>query len=220
MTDSFLVLVPVYNGTPFIRPFLRRVPAEAKSHLCFIDDGSTDGSGELLKRLRLRVLTHRSNQGKGAALGSGFEFGRRLKRKYIVTLDVDLQHPPEQILAFLPSMDDHICLGYRRQRAVMPLLRQFSNFATSLLITVRTGKIIRDSQCGYRGFPTYLVQTIRFSERGFQFESEFLIKAALAGYGIKHVEIPTIYNAEPSAMNNISDTLKFISMWFRSFFWS
>jgi glycosyltransferase involved in cell wall biosynthesis len=220
MMDSFLVLVPVYNGAFFIRQFLDRVPEEAQHHLCFIDDGSTDGTGEILKVLKLWVITHRRNRGKGVALRSGFELARKLKRHYIVTLDIDLQHPPEQILAFLPVKDDQVCLGYRRQRDRMPLLRQFSNFATSLLITVRTGQIIRDSQCGYRGFPSQLIHTIQFHEKGFQFESEFLIKAALAGYRIHHVEIPTIYDAEPSAMNNITDTLKFVSMWFRSFFWS
>ncbi len=220
MAASYLVLVPVYNGAPFINQFLERVPAEVKPQLCFIDDGSSDGSGDLLQRLRMRSLTHRRNRGKGVTLRSGFEFVRKLKRRFIVTLDIDLQHPPEQILAFLPPKRDRICLGYRRQRNGMPLLRQFSNFATSLLITVRTGQIIRDSQCGYRGFPTTLVQKIPFRESGFQFESEFLIKAVLAGYRIQHVEIPTIYNAEPSAMNNITDTLKFVSMWFRSYFWS
>jgi len=212
MADSYSVLVPVYNGAPYIRQFLDRVPAEVKPHLCFIDDGSTDGSGELLQRLRMRVLIHRHNRGKGIALRSGFEFVRKLNRRYIVTLDIDLQHPPEQILAFLPVKRNHICLGYRRQRKFMPLLRQFSNFATSLLITVRTGQVIRDSQCGYRGFPAQLIHKLRFQESGFQFESEFLIKVTLAGYRVKHVEIPTIYNAEPSAMNHITDTLKFISM--------
>ena len=68
-------------------------------------------------------------------------------------------------------------------------------------------------------FPVNVINDFKCIESGFQYESEFLIKAVLNGYQIKNVIIPTIYNNEKSAMRNVLDTFKFIRMYLKSFFW-
>ena len=112
-----------------------------------------------------------------------------------------------------------ILIGQRTDLKFMPLLRVFSNMFTSLLLSIRTNHLLRDSQCGFRLIPLSLLKEVTFKQNGFQFESELLIKASYANYTIEHVNIPTVYGLEKSAMRNIYDTIKFAAMYFNSFIW-
>ena len=97
--------------------------------------------------------------------------------------------------------------------------RRFSNKLTSLLLSIRSNIPLRDSQCGFRLIPVQLFTEIKLFQNGFQFESEILIKAAISGYRVNHVEIPTLYGPEKSAMRNFGDTIKFVAMYCHSFLW-
>ena len=112
-----------------------------------------------------------------------------------------------------------ILIGQRTDLKSMPLLRVFSNTFTSLLLSIRTNHLLRDSQCGFRLIPLSLLKEVTFKQNGFQFESELLIKASYADYTIKHINISTVYGSEKSAMRNIYDTIKFAAMYFNSFIW-
>ena len=89
-----------------------------------------------------------------------------------------------------------IILGWRKSKKNMPILRIFSNVITSLLISLRTKTKILDSQCGFRMFPINVKNDFKCIESGFQYESEFLIKAVLNGYQIKNVIINAGYSAK------------------------
>ena len=173
-----------------------------------------------MKELNYTILNHEQNQGKGAAIQTALHFIKKKGGGQATTIDIDLQHPPEQLNDFNDVSEETILLGYRNNRRNMPILRQFSNFVTSLLVSVRSGAAIKDSQCGYRSFNTKLFDQIECVESGFQFESEMLMKASLKGWKVEHIAIPTIYGAEGSAIKNIKDTVKFVSLWFKSFIWT
>ena len=102
----------------------------------------------------------------------------------------------------------------------MPIHRKFSNWVTSLIISLMTSQKVLDSQCGYRSFHTSLFDKIHCKENGFQFDSEMLIKAAIIDSKVEHIRVPTIYDDQGSAMNNFTDTIKFIRMWIMSYFWT
>jgi len=218
-SKNYLIIVPIFNGVKYIRCFYDRVPEDYCPALLFIDDGSTDRTSTILESIGCRFVTHGVNRGKGAALLTGMDIARIRGIENIVVLDVDLQHPPELIEKFLEFKTGEMQIAYRRDRKTMPLHRKLSNFLTSLFITVRTNTVIKDSQCGFRAFPVRLGLSQKIGAAGFQYESELLLKAALSGYRIVHREIPVIYDDEPSQMNNVTDTLKFMILWFRSFFW-
>tara|TARA_B100000315_G_scaffold259407_1_gene315354 strand:- start:13235 stop:13900 length:666 start_codon:yes stop_codon:yes gene_type:complete len=218
--ESCLIVVPVYNGEKFIPQFLGRMPDQFLHNLLFVDDGSTDSTDSVLQSKGVKYISHERNKGKGRAIRTGVHHAVQKGFDYVLTIDADLQHPPECIKDFLFSMNENaVCIGMRTDYSTMPVKRRFSNISTSLLLTLRTGKLIKDSQCGFRLFPVKAFDGLNFVEDGFQYESEFLIKAGLLGYEINHISIPTIYGVENSAMRNISDTLKFIAMYFKSFFW-
>ena len=107
------------------------------------------------------------------------------------------------------------CPNRQKRVNISPL----SNFLTSLFISVRTNAVIKDSQCGFRAYHTDLARELEIVAGGFQYESEILMRAELKGYRIVHREIPVVYDDEPTQMNNITDTLRFMKLWFRSFFW-
>jgi len=214
------VIVPVYNGALYIDEFLDKLSHEWISQLIFVDDGSNDASCKLLLKHGVNVITHRENLGKGASIQSAINWIKDHGGKSAITIDIDLQHPPDHIDTFRHIPDKTILLGYRYDRRSMPLSRQFSNFITSLLISVRSGNVIKDSQCGYRGFQLNLMDKLTCHQSGFHFESEFLIKASIIGWKIKHLNIPTIYGNQISAMNHVTDTVIFMKMWFQSYLWT
>ena len=220
MKHSYLVIIPVYNSETTILPLLKRLSVARVNNFLFVNDGSTDNTGRLLTEQSLNQLAHRENRGKGAALMTGINYAIDNGCDYVVTMDADLQHPPEFIGHLVnETRQKAVILGWRKDYSRMPLLRILSNRITSLLLSLRTGVKINDSQCGMRAFPAKIISELTFTQHGFQFESEFLIKSIMAGYEILHVPIATIYANEKSAMRNIRDTVKFIAMYFRSFLW-
>ncbi len=220
MTRNYRIIVPVYNGGNFITSFIKRVPIELYKYLLFVNDGSSDNTEDRLNAADVEYISYPDNRGKGGALSAGIGYCQACGVEYAIVIDVDLQHPPEDLGKFTTFEPNTIQLGYRALRKPMPLHRKVSNFLTSLFISVRTNTVIKDSQCGFRAFPMALFTGLDFVSRGFQLESEMLIRAGLLGYRVVHHPIPAIYGEEPTQMNNVGDTLRFVKLWFRSFFWT
>ena len=188
--------------------------------LLVIDDGSLDATAQILNDNGIPHLSHETNLGKGASIKSGAKWAIENNFHWILTLDADQQHPPSSIPVFMERMKEGVILiGQRTDLKSMPLLRVFSNTFTSLLLSIRTNHLLRDSQCGFRLIPLSLLKEVTFKQNGFQFESELLIKASYSDYTIEHVNIPTVYGLEKSAMRNIRDTLKFAAMYFKCYLW-
>ena len=97
MKHSYLVIIPVYNSETTILPLLKRLSVARVNNFLFVNDGSTDNTGRLLTEQSLNHLAHRENRGKGAALMTGINYAIDNGYDYVVTMDADLQHPPEFI---------------------------------------------------------------------------------------------------------------------------
>lgn len=217
--NRFTVLIPVFNGAKHIETLLGRIPETFHSNILFVDDGSSDDSGNIIHSKKLRVIHNSVNRGKGYSIRKGIGIVGKSNEEFCILMDVDLQHPPEYISTFVKSFDPGtISLGYRTNRIKMPISRFISNFFTSLCLTIRTTNIIKDSQCGYRLIPRSLFN-IRTSEKGFMQESELLMKACIMGYDIKNITIPTVYADEVSAINPWRETYQFVHLFIRSYFW-
>lgn len=180
-----------------------------------INDGSTDGSVASLADISdITVLEHPVNKGKGAALDTGLQFA--LEQGYVacITIDADLQHPPELITQFLEKLSiADLVLGIRkRSGTAMPLQRRLSNFLTTYLLKLKTGVDFKDSQCGYRGYRLNSVKSVLPSLAGFMAETEILINAARAGLRPDFVEIPVIYGDTDSKMKPVESIIGFIRL--------
>ena len=178
-----------------------------------VDDGSTDETSALAARADggALVIRHDRNLGKGAALAAGI--GRALGEGAvtIVTLDADGQHPPNAVpllLAQLTEGDVDLVLGARERSAGMPASRRFTNWLSAGVAGRIAGTPISDAQTGLRAFSRRLAaevtpRIVRYTR--YEYEAAFLLTALRAGYGVRSVTIPTIYDGQPSHFRNIAD---------------
>lgn len=218
------ILIPVYNSPQHLPELLKRIAATQQTEsgwrfsVLIVDDGSRPPLGELaVEGLEIHSIRHPQNRGKGAALRSGFQhFLRQKEIAAVISLDADLQHPPEYIPEFLRAFErsaGDLIIGFRqRDPKVMPLHRILSNFLTSRMISGLIGQKVSDSQCGFRLYSRKVLQSVVPRENRFHLESEFVIRSGWQGFRIVGVAIPTIYNGAPSAIRHIPDTINFIAL--------
>lgn len=215
-----LILVPAYNSNKYINRLLTEIRNTSDLPILIIDDGSDIPIIYSNKFFDTIIIRHENNMGKGIALMTGIKWANKKKYSHVITIDSDLQHSPEYIKQFI-SIDHNsdIVIGYREFSNNMPYHRRLSNYITSKLLSIRTGIEVKDSQSGYRRYKIDPILNHKYIEKGFQFESEILIKLLINGASINYIRISTIYNDQHSSINNISDTLKFIKLYFRSIMW-
>ena len=211
------ILIPAYREEQRIAAVVREV-RDYCPDVIVIDDGSPDDTAKVAAEAGATVLEHVHNQGKGAALQTGFDHARANGYDLAITLDADGQHAPSDIPAFLAAYartHSPVLVGNRMGNvAAMPRLRRFVNRFMSDLLSRVMGQHVPDSQCGYRlyhrsAFPEgpYDAHSQRFAA-----ESEILLRLALAGRKIGAVTIQTIYGDEKSKINPFTDTLRFFRM--------
>jgi glycosyltransferase involved in cell wall biosynthesis len=177
-----------------------------------VDDGSSDATGAEARSAGARVVRHDANQGKGAALQSGFDAAIAAGAEAVLALDADGQHDPRSapgLLAALRGAD--VVVGSRNaDRTGMPWLRKATNDVTSWWVSRLAGQPIEDSQSGYRAIAAPVLRAVRPESRRFDYESEFLVAAARAGFRIGSAPVPTLYNAPGSHIHPFRDTIRFI----------
>ena len=211
------VLIPAYNEEKRVGAVVREV-LEYCPDVIVVDDGSPDDTDKVAAEAGAIVLEHVHNQGKGAALQTGFDYAREHGYDLAITLDADGQHAPSDIPAFLQAYErthSPVLVGNRMgDVAAMPRLRRFVNRFMSDLLSRVMGQHVPDSQCGFRlyhrsAFPAgpYDAHSQRYAA-----ESEILLRLALQGRKIGAVTIQTIYGDEKSKVRPLADTLRFFRM--------
>jgi len=163
------IVIPVFNeaeNLPELYQELDRACAGLKRpcEIIFIDDGSTDGSFDVLRSLqagdpRVKVIRFRKNFGQTAALAAGFDYARG---EVIVTLDADLQNDPNDIGALLAKMDAgfDIVSGWRKNRKDRFLSRRLPSLLANGLISRITGVKLHDYGCTLKAFRKEIIKSI------------------------------------------------------------
>jgi glycosyltransferase involved in cell wall biosynthesis len=218
--DKLIALICAYNEEKYIKPVveetLKYVP-----EVVVVDDCSVDNTPEEVKKTKARYIRHDVNTGKGGALQTGFRFCIENGYDGLITLDGDGQHDPSEIPNLLKALKDYdIVIGTRNKFGTnMPLIRKFTNFACSLLVSILSFTWIEDSQSGYRAIKIKVLKHIKLVSERYNLESELLIRAARNRYAIGSVPVKTIYGDETSKMDPVKDPIRFILLVFRSLFW-
>lgn len=211
------LVIPAYNvGTHLSDVLTHCLNYINGNHIYVIDDGSTDGSIELIQSFPIKIIRHMQNQGKGVALKSGFENAIKDNLDAIITLDGDGQHNPDYIPDFIKIYNRtkaHIIVGARPFRpGYMPLDRIVSNTMSSLLTSELCGQWIPDSQCGFRLIQTKVLKKIPLKTKHYEMETEILIKAVRHGYKLESCPINLTYGESVSHINRCKDSLRFIKL--------
>jgi glycosyltransferase involved in cell wall biosynthesis len=191
------VVVPCYNEQATIVPLIKRVlESPWVAEVVVVDDGSTDGTRDLLVGVtdeRVHIVLHEHNQGKGAALRTGFA---RATADYVVVQDADLEYDPSEydhLVEPLASEIADVVYGSRflsgRPHRVLYFWHSVGNKCLTLLSNMFTDLNLTDMETCYKAFRRDVIQSIEIEEDRFGFEPEITAKLARTGLRIYEVGI-------------------------------
>jgi glycosyltransferase involved in cell wall biosynthesis len=187
--------IPVFNNASTVADVVNRCK-QFIADIIVIDDGSTDADlRELLATTGVTVVRHAANQGKGAALLTAFDTAARQGAKYLITLDGDGQHFPEDIPGFLQQLrEDVLLIGARREViGNMPGRSRFGRELSDFWICVETGQDVCDTQSGFRAYPLASINQLPLRGRHYTLEVEVVTRALWAGMKTASVPIRVKY---------------------------
>jgi len=200
LTDPMLsVVMPVYNERATIEEIVGRVMAvPVRKELIVVDDGSKDGTRDILPRLQaeygFKLILQPKNQGKGAALRRGFqEAGGDL----VVIQDADLEYSPEEF----PALIELICQGradvvygsrFLGRHRVFLFTHYFGNRVLTLITNVLYNTMLSDMETCYKVMRTEVLRSFELSSNGFGIEPELTAKIFKRRYRV--YEIPITYD--------------------------
>jgi hypothetical protein len=219
-----VVVIPCLDGAATIGEVVRGARA-CSLPVIVVDDGSSDGSGALAEAAGATVLRHAANQGKGAALASGFACAARLGAAAVLTMDADGQHDPAEIPALLAAHAadaSALVLGVRSfDPAAMPRRSRIGNRISTWWISRFAGRRYRDTQSGFRIYPRALYAEVKLISKRFDTETELLLRAAKMGLPLVEVPIRTIYGPNRvTHFHGFTDTLRVIKLVLGSPLWA
>lgn len=220
------ILIPAYKPPPRLKQLAQALRCYDFLEIIVVDDGSPQEFkapfSYLRNELKITVLSHKVNRGKGAALKTGFHYfcQRYPQAVGVVTADADGQHLVRDILRVAHILQENpncLILGTRQFDKKVPLKSYIGNYLTQLAFKVLFGTNIADTQTGLRGLPKELLKELsRLSSGHYAFETDSLITALNRGYMMIEVPISTVYidkNAS-SHFKPVKDSLRILSVLF------
>jgi len=215
--------IPAFNEEKNIGKIISQLESISDS-IIVCNDGSSDMTGEIAKKMGVIVVNHKKNLGYGAAIRSIFLKAKEIDSDVLVTFDADGQHRIEDINKVLkPIIEENydLVIGSRflKDSENIPKYRKVGIKTITKVTNLATDTKITDSQSGFRAYNKKILNSIVPSEHGMGVSTEILIKVNKYDYKIKEVPIEVIYEGDTSTHNPIShgtsvllNTVKFISI--------
>ncbi|WP_134091660.1 polyprenol monophosphomannose synthase [Olivibacter sp. XZL3] len=240
MSDS-IVIIPTYNEKENIEKIIRKVfSLSFPYHILIIDDGSPDGTADIVKRLqeefhnRLFLEERTGKLGLGTAYIHGFKWCLKRNYEYIFEMDADFSHNPEDLVrlreACVKGAD--LAIGSRYIKGVnvvnWPMKRVLISYFASGYVRFITGTDIRDATAGFVCYKRKVLETIpldkiKFVGYAFQIEMKF----TTLKYGFQVVEVPIIFTDRTEGTSKMSTKIfreaffgviqMKVSSWFRKY---
>jgi dolichol-phosphate mannosyltransferase len=196
---TFLTALPVYNEAAHVMAVLDEVRRYSEQVLV-VDDGSTDGTSELLAERRdVTVVRHGRNLGYGAALQTAFQFVKEHDWQVLVTIDCDGQHQPQRIPKFVEACANaDIVSGSRYLErfpgdSLPPPERQRINRQITAQLNERLGLKLTDAFCGFKAYRSDALAKMEITEVGYGMPLELWVQAVALGLRIVELPVPLIY---------------------------
>ena len=192
------VVIATYDNAGTIANVVRRFEAITRD-IIVVDDGCTDNTLALLQQLDVppHIVTYKPNRGKGHALVQGFKKAMQLGWDYVITLDSDGQHFPEdlpQLVAAWTQHKDALIVGERGTGHLnMPRGNTMANKFSNFWFTVQTGIQLNDTQTGFRLYPLKRLRWLGITTSRYEAELEMLVFAAWHGIEIVPVKVRVYY---------------------------
>ena len=209
--SRFAVLIPLYNHEQKIADVVKKV-LKLKFPVIVVDDGSTDsGAAKIRKIPGIKIIRHKENIGKGAALMTGFSEAAKFA-DWVITIDADGQHDPADAINMINSIPEGtrpIVVGMREGMSAsdVPWTSSFGRKFSNFWVICSGGPDVKDTQSGFRIYPVPECLQLDVKSKRFQFEVEIMVKANWKG--IEVIECPISVTYTPG-MQRISHFRPFV----------
>ena len=204
-----VVIIPTYNEKENIEAIIRAVMAlEDNYDILVIEDGSPDGTADIVKRLmagdfkgRLHIIERTGKLGLGTAYITGFKWAIEQKYDFIFEMDADFSHDPKDVPRLLKEVRDNgydVAIGSRYITGVKvvnwPMGRVLMSYYASKYVQLVTGIPVNDTTAGFKCYRRQVLETIDLDAirfKGYAFQIEMKFTAYKLGFKIK--EVPVIF---------------------------
>ena len=238
MSDS-LIIIPTYNEKENIEKIIRKIfSLEKLFHILIVDDGSPDGTANIVKSLqseyfdKLHIQERTGKLGLGTAYIHGFKWALAKDYQFIFEMDADFSHDPNDLIRLYNANaleGGDLSIGSRYVKGVnivnWPMMRLLMSFFASKYVKIITGMPIHDSTAGFKCYKRAVLETINFDKIrfvGYAFQIEMKFKSWK--YGFNLVEVPVIFTDRTEGTSKMSGGIFFeavfgvIQMKVKSFF--
>ena len=207
MSDS-LIIIPTYNEKENIEKIIRKVFSLDKSfHILVIEDGSPDGTANIVKELQkeftdnLFIQERTGKLGLGTAYIHGFKWALKKDYQYIFEMDADFSHNPDDLIRLYNACNKEggeVSIGSRYVQGVnivnWPMSRLLMSFFASKYVKMITGMPVHDATAGFKCYKREVLETIKFNRIqfvGYAFQIEMKFKSWKYGFNI--IEVPVVF---------------------------
>ena len=206
-----VAIVPAFNEARSIADVVTGLHGIV-SHVLIVDDGSTDQTAARARAAGAEVLTRGRNTGKGSAIRAGLAHVMTRPFTHVLLLDGDMQHRPREASRLLDAAHRtgaDLVLGERAfSREEMPAARYHANRIGSRVLSWFVGAPVQDTQCGFRVCRLEALRDLPLRARGYEIETEMLVKLRRRGARLASVPITAVYAAERSKLRPVRDTTR------------
>jgi dolichol-phosphate mannosyltransferase len=211
MAIHFLTALPVYNEAKHVGPVLDEV-LRYSPRVLVVDDGSTDGTSDILaRRGDIEVIHHERNRGYGAGLASAFAYSLAQGYEALVTIDCDGQHEPKRIPEFVaataraPVVSGSRYLKTFDGDSLPPEARRRINVEITAELNRRFGFQLTDAFCGFKAYRADALRKLHIRETGYAMPLEAWAQIAAAGLEVVELPVPLIYLDEARSFGGSLD---------------
>ena len=228
MQNQILVIVPTYNEAHNIPKIIESVLSlDEPTHLLVVDDGSPDGTGEIVEELipsyegRLHLIRRTGKLGLGTAYVRGFKFALEKGYTYVCEMDADFSHNPQDIPSLVEEVrsgNADVAIGSRYSNGISiinwPLSRLILSYGANLYARLITGLPVKDTTAGFKCIHRKVLETISVEgirSNGYAFQIELHFRAWKAGFRLKEVSI--IFREREEGVSKMSKKIVWEAIW-------
>lgn len=208
------ILIPTYNNGGTLNDIISRV-LRYSNDVIIVNDGSSDETESILENYinELDIISYNKNRGKGYAIKQGFKRAKELGYKYVITIDSDGQHYPEDLPLFVKAITENygsLIIGERNLSKVdINGKSSFANKFSNFWFYIQTGKRLNDTQTGYRAYPLDKIKGISLLTNRYEAELELLVFASWHGTNIISIPIRVHYASQDERISHFKPGLDF-----------
>lgn len=227
MADN-IVIIPTYNEKENIENIIRKVFSfEKEFHILIVDDGSPDGTANIVKKLKeeflgkLFIIEREGKLGLGTAYITGFHWALDKEYAFITEMDADFSHPPKDLLNLYDAVKNKgadVSVGSRYIRGISvvnwPLGRILISYFASMYVRTILGIELRDTTAGFVCYKREVLESIGIDDikmKGYGFQIEMKFRAKVIGYKI--TEVPIIFTDRTEGNSKMSGGIFSEALW-------